>query len=59
MAKAIIKVSKTRMITVEEGSSLQDKLNVVESMQFDRGYLLLLFINKTKIAPLNYKVRSS
>jgi len=45
IADAMEKVGKEGVITVEEGKSLQNELEVVEGMQFDRGYISPYFIN--------------
>ena len=55
IAEAMDKVGKDGVITVEEGKSLQDELEVVEGMQFDRGYLSPYFVTDTEkmVAELN------
>ncbi len=55
IAEAMDKVGKEGVITVEEGSGLDNELEVVEGMEFDRGYLSPYFVNKQESMSVEYE----
>lgn len=55
IAEAMEKVGKDGVITVEESSSIEDVLDVVEGMQFDRGFISPHFINKQENFTVEYE----
>ncbi len=59
IAEAMDKVGKEGVITVEDGTGLEDELDVVEGMQFDRGYLSRTSSTNRKPVLLSWKARSS
>lgn len=54
IAAAMNRVGKTGVITVKDGKTLNDELEIIEGMKFDRGYVSPYFINSTKGPKVEY-----
>ncbi|KAJ8971352.1 hypothetical protein NQ314_000743, partial [Rhamnusium bicolor] len=55
IADAMKKVGKDGVITVKDGKTLNDELEIIEGMKFDRGYISPYFVNTTKGAKVEYQ----
>merc|ERR1719249_402565 len=54
LSDAMERVGKNGVITVKDGKTLEDEIEVIEGMKFDRGYISPYFINQTKGAKVEY-----
>merc|ERR1712012_1006699 len=54
IAEAMAKVGKEGVITVKDGKTLYDEMDIIEGMKFDRGFISPYFINSTKGARVEY-----
>ncbi|KAI5643120.1 TCP-1/cpn60 chaperonin family domain-containing protein [Phthorimaea operculella] len=55
IANAMSKVGKDGVITVKDGKTLEDEIEIIEGMKFDRGYISPYFINSNKGPRVEYK----
>merc|ERR1712142_1282056 len=55
LSEAMEKVGKNGVITVKDGKTLEDEIEVIEGMKFDRGYISPYFCNQTKGAKVEYQ----
>ena len=54
IADAMKKVGREGVITVKDGKTLQDEMDIIEGMKFDRGYISPFFVNSSKGGKVEY-----